>query len=137
MAAWTTPDHVIESWIGEDVPTDAALIEKWIAKAEREVRFRIPGILDRITAEEVDLLDNVRDVVSAMVSRKLNNPKGVRQSNTTTGPFTESQTYGGDDPGELVMLANEVSKLSANSSGGRRGFSVSMIPSTSPFFVAS
>lgn len=133
--AWTTAQNVLDAWIGDDKPNDTALIATWIGKAEREIRFQVPGIQTRITAAEVDLLENVIDVTVAMVIRKFNNPQGIRTANTATGPFSESRTFGGDDPGELVMLANELAKLSLNASN-RRAFSVSMIPTTSPFYVA-
>jgi len=136
MVAWATPIDILDSWIGDDAPTDTILLEKWIDKAEREIRFRVPGIQARITAAEVDLLANVVDVVSAMVSRKIDNPKGIRQSNTTTGPFTESQTFGGNDPGELALLPSELSKLSVNATVGQKAYSASLIPTTSPFYVA-
>ncbi|WP_104128009.1 Gp19/Gp15/Gp42 family protein [Cryobacterium sp. Y57] len=133
--AWTTAQNVINAWIGDDDPTDTALIATWIDKAEREIRFKVPGIQARITAAEVDLLENAIDVVTAMVIRKFNNPQGIRTANTATGPFSESRTFGGDDPGELVMLANELAKLTANASD-RRAFGVNLIPTTSPFYVA-
>ena len=133
--AWTLAQDVIDAWIGDDEPTDTVLIGTWIGKAEREIRFQVPDIQSRITAAEVDLLENVTDVTVAMVIRKFNNPQGIRTANTATGPFSESRTFGGDDPGELVMLANELAKLSLNASN-RRAFSVSMIPTTSPFYVA-
>ena len=132
--AWTVAQNVNDAWIGDDEPTDTALISTWIGKAEREIRFQVPEIQARITAAEVDLLENVIDVTVAMVIRKFNNPQGIRTANTATGPFSESRTFGGDDPGELVMLANELAKLSLNASN-RRAFSVSMIPTTSPFYV--
>lgn len=133
--AWTIAQDVLDAWIGDDKPTNLPLITKWIDKAEREIRFKVPGIQARITAAEVDLLANVIDVAVAMVIRKFNNPQGIRTANTATGPFSESRTFGGDDPGELVMLANELAKLSLNASA-RRAFSVSTIPKASPFYVA-
>jgi len=132
---WTIAENVLDAWIGDDGPADTFLIDTWIGKAERLIRFKIPGIQARLDAGEVDLLENVVDVTAAMVIRKFRNPEGIRQSNTTTGPFTESRTYGGNDPGELVLQDDEVSRL-AGATGGH-AFSVSMIPSTSPFYVAS
>jgi hypothetical protein len=133
--AWTIANNVIDAWIGDDEPTDTILIDTWIGKAERLIRFKIPGIQARITAAEVDLLENVVDVTAAMVIRKFRNPEGIRQSNTTTGPFTESRTYGGNEPGELVLQDDELARLSG-STGGGRAFSISTIPTTSPFYVA-
>lgn len=137
MASWTTPSNVIDAWIGEGVPDDTAQVQVWIDMAEREIRFRVPDIQGRIDAETLldpavtDLIDTARDVVVAMVTRVFRNPEGIRQRNTTTGPYTESATYGGDIPGGLRLADDELSKLQGVRSRG--AFSISMIPSWSPF----
>ena len=133
MTAWTTSANVLAAWIGDDEPTDTTLIGVWIDKAERLIRFKVPGIQTRITAAEVDLLANVIDVVVAMVIRKFRNPEGIRQTNVSTGPYSESRTFGGDEPGELVMQADELARLSANKAGGQRAYTVDTLPITSPF----
>ena len=129
--AWTVAQDVLDAWIGDDEPTDSQLVNKWIEKAEREIRFRIPGIQARITAAEVDLLENAVDVVVAMVARVFRNPDGTRSMSTGEGPFSEQRTFGGDTPGTLALTADEVGKLRGLTAG--RGFSIGMIPSTSPF----
>ena len=138
MANWTTPADVTDAWIGEGAPADAGKIQKWIERAEREVRHRVPDLQARIDAEALeipprqDLLELARDVVVSMVTRVFRNPDGIRQTNTTTGPFTESRTYGGEVPGGLALTDVELSKLQ----GARGGaFSISMIPPSSPFYV--
>jgi hypothetical protein len=134
MTTWATANEVLTSWIGDDFPDDDSLVETWISKAERLVRFKIPGLQARIDAgTEPDLLDNTIDVVSAMVQRVFRNPEGIRQDSTTTGPFTESRTYGGTTPGVLALTDDEVALLSAGTSGGQRAFTVSMIPAGSAF----
>ena len=132
---WTTPADVLASWIGDDEPTDTALIDTWIGKAERLIRFSVPGIQARIDALEPDLLENVIDVTTSMVIRKFRNPEGIRQVSTGDGPFSQSRTYGGDEPGELVLLDTELARLSGGSAGSR-AFTIDMIPSTSPFSPA-
>lgn len=139
MASWTAPTDVTGAWIGEGVPTDTALIQTWIDKAEREIRRTVPDIQTRIDAEEAetptrtDLLETAKDVTVAMVTRVFRNPEGIRQVNETTGPFTSSRMYGGDVPGGLGITDDELAKLQ----GARQGaFSIDLIPSTSPFYVA-
>ncbi|MBF4613753.1 Gp19/Gp15/Gp42 family protein [Curtobacterium sp. VKM Ac-1376] len=134
--AWTSADDVLDAWIGSDAPTDVDRVTNWVARAEREIRFRVPHLQARIDAEaelgaSTDLLDTARDVVVAMVTRVFRNPEGVRQRNTTTGPFTESATYGGDVPGGLGLTDDELAKLQGTRSRG--AFTIDMIPSTSPF----
>lgn len=138
MASWTEPTDVTDAWIGEGAPTDTTKIQKWIDKAEREIRYRVPDVQERIDAEaaetpvRTDLIDTAKDVVVSMVTRVFRNPEGIRQVNETTGPFTSSRTYGGDVPGGLGITDDELAKLQ----GARGGaFSIDLIPSTSPFFV--
>lgn len=139
MASWATPNDVLDAWIGEGIPDDEGQVQTWIDKAEREIRFRVPGIQGRIDAEALliptvtDLRDTAVDVVVSMVTRVFRNPEGIRQRNTTTGPYTESATYGGDVPGGLGITDDELSKLQGVRSRG--AYTVSMIPSYSPFAV--
>jgi len=138
---WTQPADVVDAWIGEDAPDDNAQLAVWIGKAEREIRFRVPGIQARIDAEaelipsSTELLEGAKDVTVSMVTRVFRNPEGIRQANMTTGPFTESRTYGGDVPGGLGLTADELAKLEGVRQGG--AFTVSMIPPTSPFYVGN
>jgi hypothetical protein len=124
---------VTGSWIGDDAPKDAALVQKWIDRAERLLRFKVPSLAGRITAAtEADLLDTARDVVVSMVTRKFDNPKGYRTIQSAEGPFSGGFTYSGDSPGELFVTDEELSRLSP--AGQNRGaFTVDMIPSSSPF----
>lgn len=138
MPSWTSPTDVTGAWIGEGVPTDNNKIQGWIDRAEREIKYRVPDIQARITAEaaevppRTDLLETVKDVVVAMVTRVFRNPEGIRQTNVTTGPYTASKTYGGNTPGGLGLTDEELAKLQ----GARGGaFTIGLIPSTSPFFV--
>ncbi len=136
--SWTEPSDVTDAWIGEGAPTNTTKILKWIDKAEREIRYRVPDVQERIDAEaaetpaRTDLIETAKDVVVSMVTRVFRNPEGIRQVNETTGPFTSSRTYGGDVPGGLGITDDELAKLQ----GARGGaFSIDLIPSTSPFFV--
>lgn len=136
MANWTTASDVTDAWIGEGAPTSTQQIDVWIGKAEREIRYRVPDIQSRIDAEaeesppRTDLLELAKDVTVAMVTRVFRNPEGIRQANTTTGPFTESRTYGGDIPGGLGLTDDELAKLQGASEGA---FSIDLIPASSPF----
>lgn len=141
--AWTTAQDVIDSWIGDDAPDDVDLIELWLAKAEREVRRRVPDLQERIDAEaeldppSTELLETAKDVVVAMVTRIFRNPSGVRQRSgtTTTGPFAETtmETIGGTNPGVLEPTVDELAKLQGITSSG--AFTISLIPPSSPFYV--
>ena len=110
--SWTTPDDVIASWIGDDVPTDTGLIQRWVDRAERLLRREFPDLQDRIgSGDEPDLEATVVDVVAAMVTRVFRNPSGHRSvsGQETTGQFSGSNTitFGGNNPGALELLDDE------------------------------
>lgn len=133
--AWTTASEVIAAWIGNDAPTDAALVDTWIGKAERLLRSKVPTLQSRIDAgstTEPDLLGNTQDVVVAMVQRVFRNPEGVRTRQETTGPFSGSITLGGDQPGELWITDDELARVSPTGSN-LVAFTVDTIPVTSPY----
>lgn len=128
--AWTTAAEVVAAWIGDDAPSDTAKVDAWIGKAERLLRSKIPGLAERIAVlpvVETDLLDNVKDVVTAMVQRVFRNPEGVRQRQEGSGPFTGSVTYGGDLPGALYATDEELASLTL-ATRKRRAFTIDMIP---------
>lgn len=130
---WATAADVQDAWIGEGLPADDELIETWLAKAEREMRFRVPDLVARIAEDPSgELRATAVDVAVAMVMRVLRNPEGIRQRNITTGPYTGSETYGGDIPGGLALTDDELEKLRGIRAGG--AFTIDLIPASSPFF---
>lgn len=137
--AWALPQDVIDAWIGDDAPSDSAKLALWIGRAERLIRSSVKSLQARLDDEAeidppvTDLLDTTRDVVVEMVSRVFRNPKGIRQANVTTGPYTESQTFGGEQPGQLMLTADELAQLTGAGTG-QRAYAVSMIPVGSPFY---
>ncbi|WP_058725246.1 hypothetical protein [Curtobacterium luteum] len=109
--SWTSTDDVIGSWIGDDAPTNTAQVQVWIDRAERMLRQRFTTLQTRIDEGEPDLLETVKDTVSAMVQRVFRNPEGIRQTSVTTGPFSEQRTYGGNQPGALYIADEEAGAL--------------------------
>lgn len=130
--AWVTSDEVIESWIGSGVPTDMQKVADWIGRAERLIRRSVPDIQSRIDEEAdldpvvTDTLDTAKDIVVSVVSRVFRNPEGIRQRNETTGPFTGSVTYGGDQPGGLSLTDDELSQL-LGITGGQQAFIIDLM----------
>lgn len=130
--AWVVAQEIVDSWIGPGVPADTEKVETWIGRAERLIRRRVPDIQERIDLEvdlvpsSTDTLDTARDVVVAVVTRVFRNPEGIRQRADTTGPFTGSVTYGGDQPGGLALTDDELSLL-VGGTGGQEAFVVDMI----------
>lgn len=121
---WATADDVINSWIGPGAPADDALVDIWIGRAERLALSKVPKLRERIEAGETDLLETVKDVVVSAVQRVFRNPEGIRQTNETTGPFTQSRTYGGDIPGGLTFTDEELAALTRGELGRQRAFEI-------------
>ena len=132
--AWATPDDVIASWIGDDVPTDTDLIQRWVDRAERLLRREFPDLQDRVdSGDEPDLEATVVDVVAAMVTRVFRNPAGHRSvsGQETTGQFSGSNTitFGGDNPGALGLLDEERDALRPpDAPRGGQAFSIGVAP---------
>lgn len=128
---WATPDDVIRSWIGSDVPTDEEKVGVWIGRAERLIRSHFPTIGDRIGSDEPDLLENVQDVVVSMVTRVFRNPHGYRSMSgqQTTGPYATNDniTFGGNNPGSLELLDSEKDLLRGASGQSGDAFSVDLL----------
>lgn len=121
--SWVTPNDVIDSWVGENQPTDTSRLQIWIDRAERHVRRRVPDLQARIDAEadlvpeETELLDTARDVVIEMVTEVFRNPDGKRSVQSTEGPFSDNVTFGGENPGKLVLTPSQASLLAATPDG--------------------
>lgn len=132
--AWATAQDVLDAWIGEGKPDDAASLTLWVGRAERLIRSKVKDLQARIDAgTDPDLLETARDVVTDMVIRKFKNPEGLRQVSEGSGPFNASRTYGGDEPGSLYITDDELANLSGGSAGSQRAFTIDTIPATSPF----
>lgn len=136
--AWTVAADVIDSWIGDGAPTDSGLVDVWIGRVERMIRRTVPDLQVRLDVEgelvppASELLDTVRDVVVAVVTRIFRNPEGVRTRQESTGPLQGSVTYGGSEPGGLTLTADELDSLQG-SPDRQRAFMIDMMPSTSPY----
>jgi hypothetical protein len=129
VAEWTYAQDVIDSWIGDDAPTDLELVQVWVNRAERILRRKKALKLSaRIATGEEDLRETVQDVVSNMVQRVFRNPRGTRSTNTATGPFSESETFGGDQPGYLWLTDEEESSLMPEIAGAGGAFTIDLIP---------
>lgn len=138
--SWAEPDDLIDSWIGENPPTDTKKVQIWLDKAEREIRRQVPDIQARINAEAAedpsreDLLADAIDVAVEMVTRVFLNPERTRSvsENIGTGPMSEGRTitHGGDNPGKLYLAADELAKLKPQFKRGA-AFEIDLMPARS------
>jgi hypothetical protein len=138
MAEWTLAQDVVSSWIGDDAPTDLELVQVWVNRAERLLRRKKKlDLAARIAVFEPDLAETVQDVVSNMVQRVFRNPSGTRTKSTNTGPFSESETFGGDQPGYLWITDEEMATLLPDLDAAGGAFSIDLMPSTSMGYYGS
>lgn len=110
---------------GMAAPADTYLATK-VTDAEALISADVPNVQALIDSGDIPG-DRVRLVVARMVIRHLLNPTGVRQRAAGQGPFTESTTYGGDNPGDLEFTASDRRTL-LGLPGRGRAFSVDTTP---------
>lgn len=107
MSTWTTPQDVIDRWVGNDVPDDTDLVQALIDDAEVVILSVYPGIQDRIDAGSLNEAA-VTLVTVRMVTRLLRNPEGLNAWQQVTGPFSQQRSFGDSDiwmtPQEKQML---------------------------------
>lgn len=106
----TSNQEVLDRWLAPAPPADDETLTRTIGRAERAVRRDFPTLDQRIEATgltgslvEPDLPDRLADVVYELVLDAVTNPLGERTRSTSTGPFSDSVTMGGDNPGRMVL----------------------------------
>lgn len=109
MADWTTPQDVIDRWVGGNAPTDTDLLEQLILDAETIIKAEFPAIQTRIDDESLAQA-NVTLVTVRMVSRILRNPENLTYWQQATGPFSQGRNFGETidiwmAPAERTLLA--------------------------------
>jgi hypothetical protein len=123
---WATVQDVKARWLTGEVPATDAQVQTLVDDAEDLVLSEFPG-METLVADGTVRQSTVVRVVSRMVLRVLRNPDGIRQIQETTGQFTGSQTYAGDNPGEVYLTDQDRRDLTGKR-GARRAFTVSTIP---------
>ena len=132
--ARVTEEDVISRWTGtDDIPdeTDTTLITL-VGDAEALILKRYPNIQARI---DNNLLEErlVKMVVSSMVQRAYQSTlDGKNQYSYSSGPFSESGSYGSDSKRGLYLTEDEISLLSPSESG--KAFMTNMDTGASNFY---
>jgi len=119
--------HVQESFERPLTAGEQAAVPAWLDTAWRKLQRRVPGIPARCAlAEEAPGRlgeADVRDVVVAMVERKLRNPDGMRTWNGDTEGGTVDSTL---SSGQLYVTDTEASDLAPRDPHGSAGGVFSM-----------
>lgn len=124
---WTSYADVTDRWVGGSVPADEAQITTLIADAEDTILREYPDIQARID-DTTTPVERVIKVVARVVIRHLRNPTGQRSTTQGAGPFQQSITFGGDEPGALYLTDADRYELSGPTSHKGKAFSVEMTP---------
>ena len=109
----------------EEIPATPEQLEALIEDAEDTIVARVPDVPQRIGSESLPKARVVKITV-ALVIERLKNPRGTRQMNSTAGPYTESETFGGNNPGAMFLTDEQIRELTGGSK--RAAFTVNTIP---------
>jgi hypothetical protein len=121
--SWTSPQDVIDRWVGPGIPTDQDLVQALIDDAESIVLAEYPRIQERIDAGTLPLTTVVM-VVCRMATRLLRNPDAVSYWQQTTGPFGQARNFG--DNTDIWLTDNEKALLGPNKAG--KAYSLDLAP---------
>ena len=113
---YTSYADVESRWVGGEVPATQAQVETLLEDAEDTILGEFADLDDRIAAGLP--ARRVKKVAARMVIRHLRNPGGVRTTQQGAGPYNESVTYGGEEPGALYLTDEDRAELGGHKVGG-------------------
>ena len=123
---WATPADVEARWLlDEDIPATVEQLLALIDDAEDTIVARVPDVPQRLASGQLPK-GRVVKITVALVIERLKNPRGTRQMNSTAGPYTESETFGGNNPGAMTLTDEQIRELTGGSK--RAAFTVNTIP---------
>ena len=110
MATFTEFADVERRWlVDEPIPAEAKVTAA-IEDAEDALVAAVPDLAQRVNDGRVPV-GRVHRIVARLVIEKVTNPRGLRTLQTSTGPFSDTHTYGGDRPGQIVVSQADVNEL--------------------------
>lgn len=112
--SWTSPQDILDRWVGSGIPNDEDLLQQLINDAEAVVLAEYPRIQERI--DEASLpLNTVIMVIARMVTRMLRNPENLTYWQQQTGPFGQGRNFG--DERDIWLTDKEKQLLAPKSRG--------------------
>ncbi|MEU3599889.1 hypothetical protein ABZ714_14355 [Streptomyces sp. NPDC006798] len=119
---------VVNRWTdSSDLPATQPQVETLLSDAEAILLREFPNLVADVTAGTIPESLVVMVEVN-MVTRRLRNPAGVRSIQEGAGPYQQTITHGGDDPGSLYLTDEERRLLSSNTYKNK-AFSIDTTPS--------
>lgn len=126
---WTTAEDVTSRWVGDEpAPADTTQIELLLEDVEDTILREFPKIDTALDEGTLPLL-RVKKVAARVVIRHLRNPSGKRSTQQGAGPFQQTETWGGDEPGSPYLTDEDRAELGGNRSGG--AFTIDSLPTGS------
>lgn len=120
---------VVNRWTDSvELPASQSQVETLLADAESILLREFSNLVTDVTAGKIPE-SLVVMVEAAMVTRRLRNPAGVRSIQEGAGPYQQTITHGGDEPGSLY-LSDEERRLLSTNAYKNKAFSIDQTPST-------
>lgn len=116
-------EDVRRRWMGSAWEFTDEQVQALLDDAEDAARAAVPTVDADVIAGALPA-ERVTRVVCRVVLRVLRNPDGKRSTNVTTGPFSQNETYAGDNPGEVYLTDEDRRDLEGSRVRRRRAFTV-------------
>lgn len=126
---WASLDDVKDRWLEGEIPATDTQLTTLLEDAEDTILGEFPNLQDRIDDGELPERRVVK-VATRVVIRHLRNPNGVRTTQHIEGPYHQSVTFGGDEPGALYLTDADRAELQGRSFHG--AFTIDAIPRPYP-----
>ena len=102
---FTTPADVRARWVSAEPLPDDDIIQAWITDAETLIYAEVPSIVANLTDDPLGQWRKKMVFVTVqVVSQALKNPEGIRQTQQTSGVFSNSVTYGAETIDGVLRL---------------------------------
>lgn len=125
---WTSVEDVRGRWVGSDefeAPDEK--VSLLLEDAEDTILSEFPDIAERVERGEIPS-QRVAKVAARVVIRHLRNPSGERSRSDMGGPFSQTVTYGGDDPGALYLTDKDREELRPVEVEAGKAFTIDQTP---------
>lgn len=129
---YATYQDVVDRWISpEDIPATQSTVETLLEDAEDTILREFPDIPTRIADGDLPV-SRVAKIEARMVIRHLRNPGGLRSTQQGAGPYQQTVTFGGEEPGSLYLTEDDRRELRDPSTLKGKAFTVDNTPSYYP-----
>lgn len=126
MPEIVTPDDVKGRYLGGDIPATDADLVILIGDVLDAIERDIPTLDSMVAAGDIPER-RLKRIVSRIIIRHVDNPRGYRSINNGTGPFTDGITFAGENLGEIEVTDSDLEDL-VPGFGKQKAFMVDMMP---------